>query len=420
MASRRTAGGSRTTTPMLEFTAATDFNYRQHNTGPTAAQSGQAGERYFTTSQQFADQALAPNPGQFRILDRTARLRCQPPDRWRSTRYRGKRVLFLLPSQALGNNVATLLFLHAFAEQCGPAEIGVFCARSTADIYLSTGQATVYPIWLGRRELRRWHILIDLDQLAARRDIEIWPVDMEGDLLAAFELQPSRRFSVEARPLPEHRRLKLGILPLASSPLRSLPPATTVALADRLAPLGDVVVCLNRGQRQGVLHHRAVDGKLPGGARVVDQFQSIGDLLDAIAGFDYAVFADSGPAHMSKLFATPGVAVYSSAPGDVLQGRFRNLANWTVSWKGPYCEAPCGLAKLRQTADGRIGCMGSLEITLDELPTTPKDHDPVAVERLMRTPVPCIAALAEQSGNLVDFVLADIRDRQLRSNHLAP
>ncbi len=414
------AAANRTTTPMLEFAAATDFTFHQQNTSPAAGQSGQAGERYFTTSQQFANQALTPNPAQFRILDRTARLKCLPPDRWRSAAYRGKRVLFLLPSQALGNNVATLLFLHAFAEQCGPAEIGVFCARSTADIYLLTDQATVYPIWLARRELRRWHSLIDLGQLAARRDIEIWPVDMEGDLLAAFGLQPSARFAVEARPLPDHGRLKLGILPLASSPLRSLPPATTLALADGLAPLGDVTLCLNRDQHQGVLHRRAVDGKLPADTRVIDHFRSIGDLLDAVAGFDYAVFADSGPAHMAKLFATPGVAVYSSAPGDVLQGRFRNLGNWTVPWKGPYCEAPCGLAKLRQTADGRIGCMGSLEVGLDALPTTPKRQDSGAVERLMHTPVPCVAALSKQSGNLVDFVLADIRDRQVGSNPSAP
>ena len=176
--------------------------------------------------------------------------------------------------------------------------------------------------------------------------------------------------------------------------------------------LGDVTVCLNRDQHQGVLHQRAVDRGLPDGTRVIDHFQSIGDLLAAIAGFDYAVFADSGPAHMAKLFATPGVAVYSSAPGDVLQGRFRNLRNWTVPWKGPHCESPCGLAKLRQTADGRIGCMGSLGLNLDALPTTPRRQDPGIVERLTRHPVPCIATLAERSDELVDFVVADIRDRR--------
>jgi len=115
---------------------------------------------------------------------------------------------------------------------------------------------------------------------------------------------------------------------------------------------------------------------------------------------------------MSKLFATPGVAVYSSAPGDVLQGRFRNLANWTIPFVGPHCATPCGLAKLRATPAGRIGCMGSLEVPIEGLPSIARGANPQVVERLLLAePVPCIAALRDRPEGLTSFVLEDLARR---------
>lgn len=125
------------------------------------------------------------------------------------------------------------------------------------------------------------------------------------------------------------------------------------------------------------------------------------------------VTADSGPAHLTKLFATPGTAVYTSAGAEVLQGRFRNLQAWQTRFTGPHCAAPCGLARLRVAADGRIGCMGSLGAPLAELPGLPVDADPALTERLvLRTPVPCVAALSQQRGDVVEAVLADVRSRR--------
>lgn len=419
MAGRNRPGGRATTesrTHLIEFAAQQDFRFRQQNASPESAQSGQGGERYYTTSRQFAERALAANPAQFRILKTDKRLKCLARERWAGTNYRGRRVLFLLPSAALGNNVCTALFLQAFAERHDPRALGVFCAQSAADIYLHAGLAEVFTLWLPRRALSRWDVVIDLGHLESRRNIEFWPVDMEADLLAAFDLAPSTHFSGEARPVPTSGRLRIGLLPLASSPLRTLPVPATLALIETLTPAGDIVLCLNRFQHQGVLYAKALQDRLPKDVEVIDAFESIGALLTAIDGFDYAVFSDSGPAHMSKLFATPGVGVYTSAPGEVLQGRFRNLSCWTVPFEGPHCRTPCGLAKVRQTADGRVGCMGSLGCTVDDLPSTPTRQAPAAVERmLLQTPVPCVGALAEMPENLVGFVAADLAARRTSS-----
>lgn len=396
---------------MLSFAAREPFAFNQHNCRPAAGQSGQAKERYLTSSDEFLRHVILAAPQAFRILEERSQLPCLPPQDWGSADFRGKRVLFLLPSGALGDNVGTVLFLQAFAEQSGARAIGVFGARSTADMYLQSGIGTVYTLWIGRSQLKRWDLVVDFGHLEGRSRIDLWPVDMEAQLLAAFGLAPARRYGPEARPLPAGRGLRIGILPLASSPLRTLPVETSLALARLLAQEGEVAICLNANQQQGRLYRDALAPLLPPGCRIVEVFPTTGDLMDAIAGFDYAVFADSGPAHISKLFGTPGVAVYSSAPGEVLQGRFRNLSRWTVPYAGPWCASPCGLAKLRRHRDGRVGCMGSLQAPLEDLPGLPGGSDARVVERLFREPVPCIALLRDDPAPLLDFVAADLAAR---------
>lgn len=398
-------------TPLLDFRAVQDFRFGPANASLAAQQTGAGGGRYLTTSRMFAEQVLARHPQQFRILSQNRTVACLPREDWSRTTYRGRRVLFLLPGQALGNNVCILLFLQAFLEQCQPRQVGVFCAQSASDIFLTVDAVTTYSLWLPREHLKRWDLIVDLGHLESRRNIELWPVDMEADLLEAFDLQPCGRIDGRARPLPRDRPLSIGLLPLASSPLRTIPPATTLALADSLAAYGRLQLCLNRNQHQGRRYAAAVAGQLPEQATVADGFDSIGALMQAVAGFDYIVAADSGPAHMSKLAATPGVAVYTSAPGAVLQGRFSNLACWTVPYSGPHCQAPCGLAKVRQTADGRVGCMGSLGVLVEDLPDTPGGLRPDVVDRLSNDPVPCVRQLGEDPAPLVRFVLDDLAAR---------
>ncbi len=400
-------------TVLAEFSATQPFQFSQHNAAASTRQSADGGGRYYTSSQQFLNQVVAANPTVFRIHSTTKRLKVTPLEKWRSSNFAKRKVLFLLPSHMLGSNVATLLFIHAFSEQKNARQIGVFCAGSAADIYLASDLAEVYTLWISRAELKRWDVVIDLGQLESRRDVDVWPVDMESELLQAFGLTPSQRFPGEARGDEWSSPPRIGILPLASSPLRTLPPRTTVELAKALSEFGQVTLCLNRFQHQGRIYRTELNGKLPNGIDIVEAFDTIGGLIDAVRGFDYAVYADSGPAHIAKLFAAPGAAVYTAAHGDILQGRFTNLAHWSVDFSGPHCTAPCGLAKLRLDTEGRMGCMGSLQTGLENLPSTPKSANNREVERLLlEEPVPCVAALAEQTGQLVEFVVEDFNRRQ--------
>lgn len=397
-------------TRLVEFVASADFNFRFPNASAAAEQRGRAGERCFTNLDAFVEQVVSRHADRFRVISNSHQIKCLPPERWSTYDFSGKRVLFLLPSHALGANVPVLTFIQSLEERFGLRDAGVFCTGPTHDIYLTNNLVTPYPIWIPKNEFKRWNVVIDLGHLETRQDIDIWPIDMEADLLAAFDLEPSNHYTGVARPLPARDR-RIGILPLASSPLRTLPVETTKALVRSLMRFGQVTLCLNRNQHQGMLYRQAL-GEIDPSVETIDVFDSIGALLESIQKFDYAVFADSGPAHMSKLFGTAGVAVYTSAPGDVLQGRFKNLTAWTVPYSGDYCQAPCGLARVRATANGTVGCMGSLKTTLDGLPNLPRGRQPDVVKRLLLDdPVPCIAHLRDTTNELVEFVIGDLAAR---------
>ena len=400
-------------TPILRFTAREAFQFRQGNAA--AIQTGRGGGRaWLTTSDLFVREMVMRHPAQFRIDAPRHSIGCEPVARWRELDLAGKRVAFLLPSQALGSNVATLLAIEALQDRWKLGEIAVFCAKSAADIYALARRIKVFPYWIGEDELARFDHVFDLGQIEARRDIEIWPVDMEAEILEAFGVAPSARYPADPHPMRPRVKPRLGIFPLGSSPLRTLPIAATRALAQALAGHGELRLYLNRGQMQGQLYAAAFADEPVAGLDVIDGFDTIGGLMQAIRTCDWAVFADSGPAHISKLFRTPGIAVYTSAPGDVLQGRFRNLAHWTVPFAGPHCRAPCGLAKVRSTVDGRVGCMGSLSVTLADLPAIARSADPAAVEEmLLRRPVPCVAALGANPAPLVDAALAALAQQRV-------
>jgi hypothetical protein len=343
------------------------------------------------------------NPQAFRVNEEVMSVACVDPDHWRHDEYRGRKVLFLIPSQALGNNVCIALFLKAFMAQNEPRTVAVACAQASSDIFRWVKGLKVFSLFMAEKEFATYDRVIDLAHLEGRRNIEFWPVDMEAELLQAFDLEPDMSITTAPREMAVGRALQVGIFPLASSPLRTLPVETTAAIAVEIDRLGHrSTLCLNKGQQQSILFENAWQSQsLTLDLDVNQGYGSIAELMAAIAAFDFVVMADSGPAHMTKLSATPGLAVYTSAPAEVLLGRFENMQAWTVSYAGDYCRAPCGLAKLRQTSDGRVGCMGSLAVPATDLPTTPSRQEAHLLRDLMQNPVPCVAALRQDATELL-------------------
>ena len=404
-------GPGRTT--LVAFRADRDFRFAIPNASAASAQAAPSRATCLTNLPTFLRQVVLARTDIFQVERTPRRLNVLPPEDWAGADLSGARIGLLLPTQALGDSVPILAFIEALDEAFDLRSVRVFCAGPAADIFRRHPKVTADALWVTASDIAALDTIIDLGQAAPDHDIDLAPLDLESVLLERFDLEPSSRMPLDGRALPAGP-LEIGILPLASSPLRSLPPEAVLALVDALRLEGRVHLCLNANQGQGRLLTEALDGHLPPDVRLIDSFASVAEMMAAIGAFDYGIFADSGPAHLSKLECTPGVAVYSSASGEVLQGRFRNLARWTIPFEGPHCRAPCGLAKLRQSADGAVGCMGSLGMALEDLPGVPGGSDAEVVRTLFETPVPCIASLAENPGPLVDFVMADLADRRSR------
>jgi ADP-heptose:LPS heptosyltransferase len=334
-------------------------------------------------------------------------LDCLPRRQWGGTDFAGKRVLFLLPSAAIGDCVGVHLFLKSFRARWPDAELAVLNSGAATDVFALDPAVTLFPLFISEKQQKRWRTVVDLGEMEGWGGIATSPVDAESVLLAAFGLDPCDAL-LAGRPVPAAPRI--AILPLASSPLRSLPPRLVAALARTLGP---VTVLLNNWQGLSRAYEAALRPLLPEGATVLGGFRATGELMGFMASCGYVVLADSGPAHLAKLSATPGTAVYTSAGHEVLQGRFRNLTPWQARYQGEFCAAPCGLAKLRRAADGRVGCMGSLGLPLESLPGLPGEDAALAARLVLETPVPCVKALADEAEAVAEFVMGDMERRRL-------
>ena len=392
------------------FTSLADFEFQTPNSTALPPQQGRRDVTYVTASGNFHRQIVRGQTGMMRELG-NAKVRPLKVERWRRYSYRRRSVLFLLPPPAIGEHVAIRLFLEAFMAQARPQEVALLGSDSASDVYAGFPGLAVYPAWIAHDEFKRFHAIIDLNDVPARREIEFWPVDMEAALYELFGLSAPGKTMVAAVPASDGPP-RIGILPLASSPIRTLPAGLILGLNSLLRREGmEVRIVLNRQQNQSKWLRSALDAAVPD-LHYVEDTRSVADLLALMRQFDYAIFADSGPAHLSKLEQRPGAAIFTSAPSELLLGRHRNLHPVQVQFRGDYCEAPCGLAKLRQTADGRVGCMASLAVGRESLPSTVSGPDESLVRRLLlETPVPCVAAAAMAADRIAAEIHADLLRR---------
>lgn len=390
-------------TAFTRFRTASPFDFRLSTFEDGHRQRPDGSKDYYTRNRVLLRQIVQPG-SPARVMGTNVRLKTLSKDRW-GRDYARQRVLFILPSDALGDCVGVVLFLRAFRRRYPHAAITVANTGAATDIFAAEAGVRVLPLLISTNELERHHPVIDLGEVDGWDSVTTQPVDVETVLLRLFGLDPEPGL---LRPIGAQPRI--AILPMASSPLRTLPPSVTIALAHGLAGRGRLSVVVNAYQGVTAAYERALRlGGLADGAELLPGFATTRGLLDFLAAQDFVVVADSGPAHLTKLFGTRGAAVYTSADGAVLQGRHGNLARWQVPFKGPHCEAPCGLAKLRALDDGRVGCMGSLNVSSADLSNLPGQAQPaLAAHLILDDPVPCVRALMDGKGELAAFAVRSL------------
>lgn len=390
------------------FASRLPFQFGLPNVSKAHVQASDDSPVYFTRATSLLRQQVLTNASGVKIKSDHYRPNVMPRAVWPDQDFSNSSVLFLIPDDALGDCVGMALFFRALKQRFGDIRIGVLNSGSASDIFALVPDIEIFQLFISARQLSRFDHVIDLSEMEGWKEIATMPVNPEEALCDAFCIPP---VVLENRTVSTKTGRQIGIVPMASSPLRTLPPDLVGAITKMLARRKNDEVTIVLNAYQGVMKaYKTALGSIPfNNVRIVDGFKTIGDLVGFVEKLDYIIAADSGPAHISKLFQTPGLGIYSSADATVLQGRHRNLQTWQSTFKGPHCAAPCGLAKLRATADGQVGCMGSLDLPLSKLDQIPEKNDPALARALVTDqPVPCVAKLKSESAGILDQIANDL------------
>ncbi|RCK39567.1 heptosyltransferase [Thalassospira profundimaris] len=388
------------------FASRQPFQFGLPNVGPALGQKSDESPVYFTRTNSLLRQQVLGSAKGVTIKSDGFRFQVLPRNKWSETNFSKSSILFLIPDDALGDCVGMTLFLRAFRLRYPDAKLGVLNSAAASDIFALIPDLVIFQLFISARDLAQFDQVIDLSEMEGWKDIATMPVNPEESLCEAFDIALA---PLPARKVLVRSEMQIGIVPMASSPLRTLPTDLVRDLTSYLQTQNArITIVLNA--YQGVMKaYKAALGQFEtNNIRIIDGFKTIGDLVQFMSQQDYMVVADSGPAHITKLFQTPGLGIYSSASAQVLQGRHQNLRNWQSRFIGPHCQAPCGLAKVRATTDGRIGCMGSLNLASGELSQLPQKSDPaLAIAMVTSAPVPCVAELSQDMQEIRNFLAED-------------
>ena len=390
------------------FASKKPFQFGLPNVSSALSQTSDSSPIYFTRATSLLRQQVLANAAGVKIKSDSYRFQVVPRDGWSEHDFSNKSVLFLIPDDALGDCVGMALFFRALKQRFSTIKIGVLNGGSASDIFALVADVEIFQLFVSSEKLKNFDHIIDLSEMEGWETIAQMPVNPEEALCSAFGLPA---ISLPIRQPVVKAGMKIGILPMASSPLRTLPPALVRDIAQMLSHAGhSVTIILNAYQGVMRKYRDSIATDELSNVTVVDGFRTIGALIGFMEKQDYVILADSGPAHITKLFQTPGLGIYTSASASVLQGRHRNLRNWQSTYHGDFCQAPCGLAKLRATDDGKIGCMGSLEVPFEQLGTLPTQSNKALAEKLVvESTIPCVAHLLTDQNAILQMLAEDLQ-----------
>jgi hypothetical protein len=394
----------RSFTKYLTFRPRQDFVIDVPGSGTCPRQSLAAGSQAFVRNDVLRHQLRTLWRDQVELLSEQRAIEVRPLRSLRSAR--GRSVLFLLPSDGLGDCILYAGAIRQVIRAYRPGRLAVaFPGRST-DVFAHLGMAAeIYPLLLPHRALLGRDLVVDFEtDIPALRHGGLEMIAIDALILEHLGLPTGYRWPHRRAPRAVRR---VAIFPQSSSSIRTLPPALTAFLVGELRARGFAVeVMVEPRFRQGRLYRERLAAMLGPDAPIVDNLATVDRLLGFIRDIDYGIFCDSGPAHLSKMFDLPGFGIYTTVAADVVQGGFDNLARWSADYEGDWCRAPCGLVKLMRTADGdRYGCMDSLGRRRAELILPFRVPDAEVERFLLAEPVGCVASLVRDKEAILARLL---------------
>ena len=338
------------------------------------------------------------------LIAQGGRLEVQPLDALRTAA--GRSVLFTIPSEALGDSVMTALAVCRIAAAFDLGRLGVAFTGKGSDVWTLMGRSfEIFPLILPECALASFDFVVDLaTEVPALRTVAETMVAADDAILTPLGLKAPTRWTT--RHPREIRRI--GILPLSSTPLRTLPPPLTGYLANELTARGYTVeIVLDPRQRQGSVYREALATT---SASLRGDLDTVAALHAYLHDLDYGIFCDSGPAHLAKLVDLPALGLYTTIPGAIVQSGFTNLARWQATFTGPHCTAPCGLVGLMAPRGSEgVGCMDSLGLSRASLVRPFRTPPSAAGHFLVEQPVGCVAGLVRDRERILEAVLADVQ-----------
>lgn len=239
----------RTWATFLDFSPERDFKVEVPNCGRVRTQTLGAGQRGLVRHRMLRRQLLGPWRSNIRVLGETARLKISPLRAVSGAR--GRSVLFICPSEAVGDCVMYALAIECIARSFRPSRLGVAFTGSASDVFACMEfPVTLFPLLLPRDSLRTFDVVVEFEaDVPAMRTIAETVITIDDAILGHLGLVRTGDGRERERRGPIRR---IAPLPQSSTPIRTLPPSLTQTIARGLAQLGmDVEIIVNPHTRQG-------------------------------------------------------------------------------------------------------------------------------------------------------------------------
>jgi len=153
------------------FASKQPFQFGLPNVSPDLVQASDNSPAYLTRTSSLLRQQILANAPSVKIISDSVQPDVLARDAWADTDFDRKRVLFLIPDDAIGDCVGMVLFLRAFATKYPGAKIAVLNSGTASDIFATIPDITIFQLFISAKRLKTFDYLIDFSEMEGWKDL---------------------------------------------------------------------------------------------------------------------------------------------------------------------------------------------------------------------------------------------------------
>ena len=159
------------------FASKQPFRFGLPNVSAELTQASDNSPAYLTRTTSLLRQQVLANAPSVKIISETVHPDVLARDAWADIDFDRKRVLFLIPDDAIGDCVGMALFLRAFTAKYPTAKIAALNSGSASDIFATIPDITIFQLFISAKRLKTFDFLIDFSEMEGWKDIATMPVN---------------------------------------------------------------------------------------------------------------------------------------------------------------------------------------------------------------------------------------------------